>query len=423
MKGSVRKRGKSWSYYFDLGKIDGKRRKKEKGGFKTKKEAEYALNQAMLEYSNAGHCFEPSEITVSDYLDLWFDEYCKLNLKYNSQLLYLSIIENHLKPRFGTYKLKSLNTLSIQEFANDLKLQGIARSHLKNIITTLSSALTYAVNPLQFIQYNPCDNVKYPKYSGKGKEVRFIIDKHNFNIILNRFPESNPFHIPLLIGYYTGLRISECFGLTWDDIDLKKRTITINKITVKRNYGVDVRQVLKQKGKKEEKSAWYFGSPKTLSSNRTIKFGETLYNALKKHRKQQLENRMLYGDYYTEIYKKAEQDEKGDTIFRLVESQKLIPCTLEVADMICRKENGQFVSTDSFKYCSRIINHDLKINFNYHSLRHTHATILTENGASIKSIQQRLGHSHIQITLNKYIHHTEALENESIDIFERAATL
>ncbi len=120
---------------------------------------------------------------------------------------------------------------------------------------------------------------------------------------------------------------------------------------------------------------------------------------------------------------KLEKDEKGEDIFRLIEIEKSIPCAFEVADMICRKENGQFVSTDSFKYCSRIINHDLKINFNYHSLRHTHATILTENGATIKSIHQRLGHSHIQITLNKYIHHTEALENESIDIFERAATL
>lgn len=80
-----------------------------------------------------------------------------------------------------------------------------------------------------------------------------------------------------MIGYYTGLRISEVFALTWDDIDMKERTINVNKITVKRNYGVDVRKVLEQKGKKEEKSAWYFGSTKTYSPNRIVKFGETLY--------------------------------------------------------------------------------------------------------------------------------------------------
>lgn len=96
MQGGVRKRGKTWSYYFDLGKIDGKRKKKGNGGFRTKKEAEQALTAAMNEYNNAGTVFEPSEITVSDYLDQWYDLYCKPNLRYNSQLGYLKIIEVHL---------------------------------------------------------------------------------------------------------------------------------------------------------------------------------------------------------------------------------------------------------------------------------------------------------------------------------------
>ena len=59
MQGGVIKRGKTWSYYFDLGKIDGKRKKKEKGGFRTKKEAEQALTATMNEYNNAGTVFEP----------------------------------------------------------------------------------------------------------------------------------------------------------------------------------------------------------------------------------------------------------------------------------------------------------------------------------------------------------------------------
>lgn len=89
MQGGVRKRGTTWSYYFDLGKIDGKRKKKEKGGFRTKKEAEQALTAAMNEYNNAGTVFEPTEITVADYLNQWFDLYCKTNLKYNTQVGYL----------------------------------------------------------------------------------------------------------------------------------------------------------------------------------------------------------------------------------------------------------------------------------------------------------------------------------------------
>ena len=83
MTGGTRKRGATWSYYFDLGTVGGKRQKKEKGGFKTKKEAEAALAKAINEYNNAGQLFEPSDVTVSDYLDQWYDLYCKPNLKYN----------------------------------------------------------------------------------------------------------------------------------------------------------------------------------------------------------------------------------------------------------------------------------------------------------------------------------------------------
>ena len=136
MKGGTRKKGSTWYYYFDIGKVDGKRKKKEKGGFKTKKAAEQELAKAMNEYNNAGQVFEPNEISVSDYLDFWFDNFCKMNLKYNTQLNYLNIIENHLKPRFGMYKLKALNSATIQEFANDLKLNGLAKNSVVGIITT-----------------------------------------------------------------------------------------------------------------------------------------------------------------------------------------------------------------------------------------------------------------------------------------------
>ena len=140
------------------------------------------------------------------------------------------------------------------------KCSVFAKSSVVGIITTLSGALNYAIEPLHYIQNNPCDRIKYPKYTKDSKkEVRYIIDPDDFARITDRFPSSSQFYIPLMIGYYTGLRISEAFALTWDDIDLENRTITVNKITVKRNFGADVRKAVAKKGKKEEKSSWYFG--------------------------------------------------------------------------------------------------------------------------------------------------------------------
>lgn len=421
MNGGTRKRGNTWSYYFDMGKVDGKRKRKEKGGFSTKKEAEAALAKAINEYNNAGQVFEPSEISVSDYLDFWFDNYCKMNLKYNTQIGYLGIIEKHLKPTFGTYKLKALNSACIQEYANNLKLRSYSKSAVVGIISTLSGALNYAIEPMHYIQYNPCKHIKYPKYTKDSKkDVRYIIEPETFQRITERFPETSQFYIPLMIGYYTGLRIGETFALTWDDIDLKNRTITVNKITVKRNFGADVRKAASKKnGKKLEKSSWYFGTPKTFTSNRTVKFGETLYNALVYAKKQKNINRMKYGEYFTEHYLKTETDEKGEPMQRIIPASRALQCALPSADMVCVRENGEYVSTDSFKYCARVIHYELRIAFNYHSLRHTHATFLIEAGANVKDVQERLGHTNIETTLNTYVHNTDQMRSQTVDIFEK----
>ena len=76
-------------------------------------------------------------------------------------------------------------------------------------------------------------------------------------------------------------------------------------------------------------------------------------------------------------------------------------------------------TSDSMKYCSRVIHNQLKLAFDYHSLRHTHATILIENGISPKTVQTRLGHKRIETTLQTYVHTTEAMENSAVDVFEK----
>lgn len=417
MRGGVRKRGATWSYYFDLGKVDGKRKKKEKGGFRTKKEAEAALAAAMNEYNNAGLVFEPSEVTVSDYLDQWFDMYCKMNLKYNTQVGYLTIIEGHLKPKFGSYKLKAINTTVLQEYANDLKLNGLSKSHVVGILTTFQAALDYAVEPLHYISYNPMKSVRFPKIERKPRE-RIILTLDEWERIIDRFKDTR-YYIPLMIGFYTGLRISEAFALTWDDIDFENRTLSVNKQIVKRNFGADVRKVVEKKGKKEQRSSWYFTTPKTVSSIRTIPFGDTLYQALKQEKTAQMRNEMKYGEYYTIHVLKKEIDEKGNDMWRVVPVQKCVESQLQRVRMICVAENGQYTSTDSFKYASRTIHHELQLAFDYHSLRHTHATMLIEAGANVKNVQTRLGHNNIQTTLQTYVHDTEKMGEQSVELFEQ----
>lgn len=107
-------------------------------------------------------------------------------------------------------------------------------------------------------------------------------------------------------------------------------------------------------------------------------------------------------------------------MFRIIPLQKCVNSSLPRVNLICIAENGEYTSTDSFKYCSRIIHKELLLAFDYHSLRHTHATLLIESGADIKDVQERLGHTNIQTTLQTYVHDTDTMKARSVELFEQA---
>ncbi len=390
MAGSVRRRGDKWYYSFEAARIDGKRKRIERVGGRTKKEAEIALRKALENYENCEQ-YQKTNISVSDYMDLWFDSYVLLNCRYNTQRSYRLIIDKHIKPSLGILKLISLTPSKLQDFINSKYLTGISKNHLTNITSLLSGSLKYAVHPMNFIKNNPMQYIKSPKYSNiKTTDKHKIITNDNFNTIIKRFPEGSSFYVPLMIGYHIGCRIGEVMGLTWDDIDLDNNTININKIIYKKD------------------TFWYFGEPKTKSSNRIINIGNTLKNVLRYHKRYTDIRRLEYGEYYIKQY-------------NINNKITTSPLNLKepLLNMVCVKNNGMLLTPDSFKYAARVINYELGIPFNFHSLRHTHATLLIEIGANIKDVQCRLGHNNIQTTLNTYTHNTETMSTQSVEIFEK----
>ncbi|SHJ92034.1 site-specific integrase [Tepidibacter formicigenes] len=386
MQGGVRKKGNRWYYYFDAGKVNGKRKRIERKGGNTKKEALEALRKALYEFEKCGSLVSESDISVADYFDYWFKEYVLINCKYNTQRGYNLIIEKHIKPTLGIYKLKSLTPAMLQEFINKKYRNGFTKNTLKGFYGVLSGALKMAVYPYQFIKENPMQYVSMPKYNSlkKDNEDLKIITVDEFNKIVDRFPFGSSFYIPLQIAFNTGMRASEVCGLTWDCINLEEGKIKVEKIILKKGM------------------QWCFGTPKTASSQREILIGKTLIDILKKHKKYQLENRLKYGEFYS------------NNLYKFEEINKKYSST----DLVCTKENGELVSTDSLKYLSRVVNYELGINFNFHSLRHTHATILLEAGANIKDIQKRLGHSKLATTMDTYSHITDKMNQDSVNIFE-----
>lgn len=396
----TRKRGSTWEWSFEGAKIDGKRNPISKGGYRTKAEALTAGTQAKAEYDNAGRAFTPSAVSVSDYLDYWYENYVVTNLVYNTQIDYARKIKTHIKPALGIYRLNSLEPDVIQKWIDGMKRRGYTKNMVKNTLSCLAGALNYAVYPCKYIKYNPCDYVKVPRIAqnpDRKEHTEYICNQKDFCEIINRFGPGSTFYIPLMTGYYCGTRIGESYGFDLlEDVNFETHTITIQ------------HQLSNEGGK------WYYRPPK-YTSIRTIKMIPEYEKALRQEIHERKKNMLRYGEYFMKSYLM-----KDGLIFQA-------PANIQVAGKeimpISVKENGDLLTPWSFKYCSKIIHEELgNPLFHSHCLRHTHGTILAENGAQPKTVMERLGHKNIQTTMDRYVFNTEKMQDDAVTIFVQATS-
>ena len=373
----VRKRGKKWYYSFEISKVDGKRKRIEKVGGDTKKEAEAAVRQAMLEFDNSGLVFEPNNISFNDYLDYWYDNFVLINHKYSTQRTYRQIIDNHIKPTLGIYRLSDIKPAALQNFINSKMTKGYSKNYISNIYGVLSGSLKYAVYPCEYIKKSPMEHVSMPKMSARSsKDNLKTITIEEFEAITSRYQEGTTFYIPLQIGFYTGMRVGEVCALKWDDIDLDEGMINVSKTM-----------------SELPKGQYELTTPKTPASVRNIRIGGTLIKLLKRHKITQKKNKLEYGQHYSN------------------------------SNFVCTKENGSVTRMSTMRYLNRVVNYEMEIEFSFHSLRHTHATLLLEAGANFKHIQKRLGHSKLSTTMDTYSHVTDKMIKDTVELFEQKVNL
>ena len=157
---------------------------------------------------------------------------------------------------------------------------------MNNIIKVLKGAFKYAKSTAKFIQDNPALDVSLPKGAllEPHKKTQYI-SKEAFTRLLERFKNSPYQYYALLISYFTGLRVSEVYGLTWDCIDLENRILIVNK-AAKKIDGFDGNRNNTRAGgiRGHAHTKWYLGACKTLSSYRTINISEYLTNELKEYK-------------------------------------------------------------------------------------------------------------------------------------------
>ena len=414
---TIQKRGNFYQYKFEIAKVDGKRKFLSKSGFKTKSEAEKEGVIAYNDYLNTGNSFSASDMSYSDFLDYWLENYCYINLKYHTIEGYSNIIKNHIKPNIGYFRLSQITRSTLQEFINKIYVnKSFSKNFLNNIKKVIKGSFTYAYET-DFIKVNPAIGLKLPKYDIPPEDPAHIFTNEEINLILDRFKNNHCVYYAFLTAYCTGLRIAEVFALTWDDIDFYNKTISVNKNILKKNQSGGTKQ---RHISGNSTTVWYFGTCKTETSYRTIPIGDTLVNALKEYKQEQEEHRKNYGDTYMKHYKKIVINPYNNKQeIKIINAHAEIEVALPEVKLVFLKNNGIFEGTDSCKYPFKVIHYELGILCRFHDFRDTHATRLIESGADIKAVSKRLGHRNIDTTYNIYVRVTEKMESETANKFEK----
>ena len=386
----VRKRGKTYSYSFDISKKP--RKMKEKGGFATEQEAFDAGTAAYAAWKTGNVGITSAKVTLDEFVASWLENVVKTSTKQRTQIIYRNHYRLYIQPYIGNMRLQDIRPRDIDHMAKELAEKGYAQNTIQIALRIAHVVFKYAVYPSELIQANPAEYITVPKSAPKKTVKRTVITCEQFDKILNIYPIGHRYRIPLIIAYYTGMRLGEILGLAWEDISMEKKTIIISRQLCPNTRNANS----------------YFDTPKTTTSNRIIYMGDILIAELRQWKQVQNEHRLKLGTSYQITYELSD----GRALLFLPRKDTP-PHDAKEHNLICTDCFGISVNRNS------LIQRLFRMGLNSHSFRHTHATRLIEAGAKPVDVAARLGHADATITQNLYTHDTEAMQKETAALTDK----
>ena len=425
-KGSVRKKGKKWYYRFYIEDESGNLVQREFVGTESKSETEVLLRKAMEDYEEKKFVAKSENATVGMLLDMWVEEELKPGSLSNGTVMAYQGTVNRIKQHpIGSRKLKSVTADHLQAYMDFLSFGGtnpdgttakaLSKGYLRLFSAVLQGAFRFAVFPKRLITFNP---MQYVVWRGKKEDYDLFSDEngdtastptlsHEQYLKLEEFlkKKANPALLPIQIAYYTGLRIGEVCGLTWQDINLDKQYLT-------------VRRSMRYNGARHKTE---IGATKRKKV-RTVDFCDTLAAILKAAKNEQHKNRFQYGElyhlnYYTE---EKEKDRTYYEVYNLPRTEE-IPTGYKEISFVCLRPDGAYESPSTVGIMCRTASKKVEglEGFHFHQLRHTFTSNLLSNGAAPKDVQELLGHADVSTTMNIYAHATREAKRTSARLLDK----
>jgi integrase len=364
MSGHIRKRGKySWELKFEAGRDEktGKRITQFHSFRGTRKEAEYKLAELVASVGK-GSYVSRSQLTVAEHVTARIVQWEALDkVTPKTAERYRELLANQITPHIGDRALQKLRPADIEHWHATLKTKGrkdgqggLGARTIRHAHRLLSKALKEGVRHDLIVR-----NVAASEQPPKADENIAVLGETQVKLLVERL-RGRAMYPKAITALFTGTRRGELLALRWQDIDLD----TTDK-------HLKIREAIE-----ETKAGLRFKSPKTDNSVRDVSLPDIVVEALREHRRQQMEFRFALG------------------IGKLPDDALLFP-----------KLDGTAQSPRAFsKEWSDVAASIGLPEITFHALRHTHASHLIDAGIDVVKISRRLGHASPAITLRVYAH-------------------